>query len=220
MEKSRSKTIVNAGYLFILINFLLAVFNLLVGFLSNSLAIASDAIHSLTDSVSGFLIIISEKLANHKKLKNHRVKIERTTTIVIALIIIAVGVEIIIASIKNIITPEEVDYSIPTIIVVIASVATKYLLARYLKTTGKAIKSNVLIASGAETLNDTWISVAVLVSALIYVIFKVDISSYISLAISLVIVKVGLEFIFPHLTHHHHHHLEQNPDHDHCGKHN
>ncbi|MBQ1539953.1 cation diffusion facilitator family transporter [Candidatus Saccharibacteria bacterium] len=220
MEKSRSKTIVNAGYLFILINFLLAVFNLLVGFLSNSLAIASDAIHSLTDSVSGFLIIISEKLANHKKLKNHRVKIERTTTIVIALIIIAVGVEIIIASIKNIITPEEVDYSIPTIIVVIASVATKYLLARYLKTTGKAIKSNVLIASGAETLNDTWISVAVLVSALIYVIFKVDISSYISLAISLVIVKVGLEFIFPHLTHHHHHHLEQNPDHDHCGKNN
>ena len=218
MEKSRSKTIVNAGYLFILINFLLAVFNLLVGFLSNSLAIASDAIHSLTDSVSGFLIIISEKLANHKKLKNHRVKIERITTIVIALIIIAVGVEIIIASIKNIITPEEVDYSIPTIIVVIASVATKYLLARYLKTTGKAIKSNVLIASGAETLNDTWISVAVLVSALIYVIFKVDISSYISLAISLVIVKVGLEFIFPHLTHHHHHHLEQNPDHDHCGK--
>ncbi len=220
MEKSRSKTIVNAGYLFILINFLLAVFNLLVGFLSNSLAIASDAIHSLTDSVSGFLIIISEKLANHKKLKNHRVKIERITTIVIALIIIAVGVEIIIASIKNIITPEEVDYSIPTIIVVIASVATKYLLARYLKTTGKAIKSNVLIASGAETLNDTWISVAVLVSALIYVIFKVDISSYISLAISLVIVKVGLEFIFPHLTHHHHHHLEQNPDHDHCGKNN
>ena len=220
MEKSRSKTIVNAGYLFILINFLLAVFNLLVGFLSNSLAIASDAIHSLTDSVSGFLIIISEKLANHKKLKNHRVKIERITTIVIALIIIAVGVEIIIASIKNIITPEEVDYSIPTIIVVIASVATKYLLARYLKTTGKAIKSNVLIASGAETLNDTWISVAVLVSALIYVIFKVDISSYISLAISLVIVKVGLEFIFPHLPHQHHHHLEQNPDHDHCGKNN
>ncbi|MBO4276166.1 cation diffusion facilitator family transporter [Candidatus Saccharibacteria bacterium] len=220
MEKSRSKTIINAGYLFILINFLLAVFNLLVGFLSNSLAIASDAIHSLTDSVSGFLIIISEKLANHKKLKNHRVKIERITTIVIALIIIAVGVEIIIASIKNIITPEEVDYSIPTIIVVIASVATKYLLARYLKNTGKAIKSNVLIASSAETLNDTWISVAVLVSALIYVIFKVDISSYISLAISLVIVKVGLEFIFPHLTHHHHHHLEQNPDHDHCGKNN
>lgn len=218
MEKSRSKTIVNAGYLFILINFLLAVFNLLVGFLSNSLAIASDAIHSLTDSVSGFLIIISEKLASHKKLKNHRVKIERITTIIIALIIIAVGAEIIIASIKNIITPEEVDYSIATIIVVIASVATKYLLARYLKTTGKAIKSNVLIASGAETLNDTWISVAVLISALIYVIFKIDISSYISLAISLVIIKVGLEFIFPHLTHHHHHHLEQDPDHDHCGK--
>ncbi len=218
MEKTRSKTIIKSGYLFILINFLLAVFNLIVGFLSNSLAIASDAIHSLTDSVSGFLIIISEKLANHHKFSNYRNKIERITTIIISLIIIAVGIEIIIESIKNIISPEEVEYSIPTIIVLIASIIAKYLLAKYLKSTGKAIKSNVLIASGTETMNDTWISVAVLLSAVIYLIWHIDINSYISLIISIIIIEVGLEFIFPHISHHHHHHLEQNPDHDHCGK--
>ena len=70
MEKARSKKVLNAGYLFIFINFLLAIFNLIVGFISNSLAIATDAIHSLTDSVSGFLIIISEKLAAHKKFSD------------------------------------------------------------------------------------------------------------------------------------------------------
>ena len=218
MEKNRSKTIVKSGYLFIFINFLLAVFNIIVGLLSNSLAIASDAIHSLTDSVSGFLIIISEKLSSLRKLSKHRDSIERVTTIIIALIIIAVGAEIIVASIKNIIFPEDVDYSLPTMIVLIASIIAKYLLANYLKTTGKAIKSNVLIASGAETMNDTWISVAVLVSAIVYLIWHVDISSYISLIIALVIIKIGFEFIFPHLSHRHHHHLEQNPDHDHCGK--
>ena len=213
MEKTRSKTIVKSGYLFILVNFLLAIFNLIVGLISNSLAIASDAIHSLTDSISGILIIVCEKLASHHRLSDHRNKIERIATIIIALIIVAVGIEIIISSIKNLISPEEVDYSITTMIVLIASIMVKYLLARYLKKTGKSIKSDVLIASGAETMNDTWISIAVLISACFYLIWQIDISSYISLAISLVIIKIGLEFIFPHLTHHHHHHLEK--DHDH-----
>ena len=217
-SKNRSQTIVKSGYLFILINFLLAVFNIIVGLLSNSLAIASDAVHSLTDSISGFLIIISEKLAVHHKFSKYRATIERITTIIIALIIILVGIEIIILSVKNIISPEEVDYSFPTIIVLIASIATKYLLASYLKKTGKVIKSNVLIASAAETMNDTWISIAVLISAIIYLIWQINIESYISIIIALVIVRIGLEFIFPHLSKHHHHHLESNPDHDHCGK--
>ena len=213
MKKGRSQTIVKSGYLFILINLLLAIFNIIVGVLSNSLAIASDAIHSLTDSISGFLIIISEKLAISRKFSNYRVKIERITTIVIALIIVAIGIEIIVLSIKNIITPEEVDYSFPVIIVLIVSTATKYLLARYLKNTGETINSSVLIASAAETMNDTWISVAVLFSAIIYLIWHVNIESYVSILIALIIVKIGLEFIFPHLSKHHHHHLEQDPDH-------
>ena len=214
----RSRVIMRSGYLFILTNFLLAIFNIVVGLLSNSLAIISDAIHSLTDSISGFLIIISEKLAAHHKFSKYRARIERFTTIIIALIIILVGVEIIILSIKNIISPEAVTYSIPTIIVLIASIATKYLLASYLRTTGKTIKSNVLIASGAETMNDAWISIAVLLSAIVYAIWQVDISAYISVLIAFVIVKIGLEFIFPHISSHHHHPLETNSDHDHCGK--
>lgn len=213
MKNSRSRTIQKSGYLFILTNFLLAIFNIIIGILSNSLAIASDAIHSLTDSISGFLIIISEKLATHHKFTQYRAKIERITTIIIALIITVVGAEIVILSIKNIISPEEVDYSAPTIIVLIVSIIAKYALATYLKKTGKSIKSNVLIASGAETMNDTWISIAVLISAVIYLIWHINIESYISLIIAIVIIKVGLEFIFPHLSKHHHHHLENNPDH-------
>lgn len=213
MKNSRSKIIQKSGYIFILTNFLLAVFNIVVGIFANSLAIVSDAIHSLIDSISGFLIIISEKIANHKKFTEKREKIERITTIIIALIIIALGIELIIDSIKNIITPEELNYSVATIIILVASIAAKFLLAQYLKNTGKSIKSNVLIASGAETMNDTWISIVVLVSIIIYLIFNINIESYASILIALIIIKIGLEFIFPHISKHHHHHLENNPDH-------
>lgn len=215
--KNRSQTIVESGYLFILTNFLLAIFNIVVGLISNSLAIISDAVHSLIDSISGFLIVITEKIANHHRFSDYRAKIERITTILIAIIIIVVGIHIIVESIEKIIEPEEVDYNIPTMIVLIASIAAKYALAIYLKKMGKKTKSTVLSASGAETMNDTWISVAVLISAIIYLIFHVDIEAYISIGIALIIIKVGLEFIFPHISKHHHHHLESDPDHDHCG---
>lgn len=218
MKENRSKIIVRSGYLFIFTNFLLAVLNVVIGLLSGSIAILSDAVHSLTDAVSGIIIILSEKLSSHKKLSAHREKIERISTIVIALIIIAAGIDIIVESIEKILDPEDVDYSAPVLVVLILSIIIKYALAIYLKRAGKTHNSNVLTASGAETMNDTLISVAVLISAIVYLIWHVDIEAYVSLVISLVIIKVGLEFIFPHLSHHHHHHLEQNPDHDHCGK--
>ncbi len=218
MDKTRSKTVIRAGWLFITINILLSFFNIIIGVLSNSLAIISDAIHSFTDSVSGFLIIISEKLATTKKYSDYRDKIERITTIIISLMIITIGIHIIIESIDQLFNPEKVSFSIATIVVIIASIITKYLLANYLKNKGKTIKSNVLIASGAETINDAWISIAVLASTIVYLIWHINIESYISIIIAIIIIKVGLEFIFPHFFHHHHHHLESNKDHDHCGK--
>ena len=218
MEKSRSHQIIQSGYLFILTNLLLAIFNIVVGLLSNSLAIISDATHSFIDAISGILVIASEKLANHRKFRGHRQQIERTTTVIIAIIIILAGIDIIIESINKFTAEDTVDYSAATIVVLVASIIAKYALAHYLKVTGQKIKSKVVTASGAETMNDALISVAVLISAIVYLIWHIDIEAYISLIIALVIIKVGLEFIFPHLSHHHHHHLEQDPDHDHCGK--
>ena len=218
MEKSRSQVIIKSGYLFIATNFLLAGLNLAVGLLSHSLAITSDAAHSLIDAVSGFLVVISEKLLRHRPAAS-RVKIERITTIIIALIILAAGVHIVIEAIEKLQAPEEVDYSLATLIILIASIGLKLALALYLKKQGRMHKSPVLLASGAETMNDMLISVAVLLSVFAYFLWGVNIEAYLSLAISLIIFKIGLEFIFPHLSTHHHHPLETNPDHDHCGKH-
>lgn len=218
MDKSRSSVVIKSGVLFILTNFLLAVINVVVGILAGSLAITSDAIHSLIDSVSGIIVIIGEKLASSKKFGNKRVLIERVSTVIIALIIIAAGVHILIEAIEGIIEPEEVEYSIWTILILVVSIVMKYALAAYLKRTGKRYKSEVLVASGAETMNDTLISVAVLLATIIYMIWQVNVESIISIVIALVIFKVGLEFIFPHMSHHHHHAVDIDPDHDHCHK--
>ncbi len=215
---NRSRAVVRSGILFIAVNFLLAIFNFFAGILSHSLAIISDAAHSLIDSASGFIIIVSEKLASSSKFGRHRARIERTATILVALIIIAVGAHLIIEAIEKIFTPEPVEYPPLTLAILIIGLIMKYALALYLKHTGQKINSSVLTASGAETMNDAWVSIAVLASALIYLIFNIDVEAYLTLAISAIIIKIGAEFIFPHLSAHHHHPFESNPDHDHCGE--
>ncbi|MBR3131137.1 cation diffusion facilitator family transporter [Candidatus Saccharibacteria bacterium] len=212
MEKSRSKVIVKSGYLFILTNFLLAVFNLAVGFLAGSLAITSDAAHSLIDAISGFVVVIGEKIAKQKKDK--REKIERTTTVTIAVIIIVTGAHIAMEAIEKIAEGDSApDYSIATIIILIGSIIAKFALAKYLYRRGEHYNSKVLFASGAETMNDMLISVAVFASVLFYFAWGIDIEAYVSIAISLIIFKIGLEFIFPKLSKHHHHPLETDPNH-------
>lgn len=205
-RQSRDHTIIRAGLISIVANFLLAGFKIIVGIISNSLAIISDAVHGLIDAVSGLIVIIGEKIASHERYAKNRRKIERTTTIIIAVIIIIVGIHIFIESIEKIISPEPVDYNLPTMIILVASVIVKLLLGLYLHSKGREIKADTLIAAGTEALNDFLISIAVLASAIIYLIWQLDIEAYVSILISLLIIKFGLEFIFPHFFHHHHLH--------------
>ena len=198
------KTVLKAGTIAILTNLLLAIFKIIIGAISNSLAVMSDATHGLIDTISGIIVIISEKLgSSHKFNKNHE-KIEHIGALLIATIIIIVGIHIFIESIEKIITPEDVEYPAPVIIVLIISIVSKLLLGRYLRITGTKVQSDTLIASSVETINDCIISGTVLLSALIYLIWHINVESYTSIIISIIILKLGLELIFPKLSGQHH----------------
>lgn len=201
-----NETVIKAGFIAIAVNLLLAIFKVVIGAISNSIAITSDAIHGLIDALSGIIVITSEKLGTSKKFAKKHEKIEHFGAILIAIIIITVSIHIFIESIEKIIEPEEVEYSAPIIIVLIGSIIAKFILGRYLKTTGTKVKSDTLIASSVETINDSIISGAVLFSATIYLIWHIDVEAYISIIISIIILKFGLELIFPKFFKHHHNH--------------
>ena len=202
---NHSKAVLRAGYIAIATNLLLALFKIIVGALSNSLAITSDAIHGLVDTLSGIIVVASEKLGASKKFINNHEKIEHIGAILIAIIIIAVGIHIIIESIEGIISPsEEISYSIPTILVLICSIIAKFILGKYLKDTGTKVKSDTLIASSIETINDSAISGAVLISIIAHLLWQINIEPYISIFIAVIIIKLGLQLIFPKISTHHH----------------
>ena len=193
---TRENTIAITSLVGIFSNFLLAFAKVLVGIASNSIAIISDSIHGLVDALSSFIIFVSAKISLHiskKHCKKDHTKIEKVAEIIVSLMVLTAGITTLVESIKSIIEPEEVEYDVATMIVLVMSIVVKLCLGLYTRKKGKETKSEALIASSVETLNDSIISVSVLASAIIYLLFKVDLSAYVGIIISLVILKHGLE---------------------------
>ena len=120
MEKNREKIVVKTSIISIISNIILAIFKAIVGFLANSIAVVSDAINNLSDALSSIITIVGTKLAGKAPDKKHPYgygRIEYMTSLIVSAIVLYAGITSLTESIKKIITPEEVDYSIITLII-------------------------------------------------------------------------------------------------------
>ena len=71
----------------------------------------------------------------------------------------------------------------------------KYLLGRYVKAAGERVNSGSLIASGADAMNDSVISLSVFISAVIYLLFHLSLEAYVGVVIAVMIIRSGLEML-------------------------
>lgn len=108
MKNEREKTVVKTSILSIISNVVLVTFKMIVGLLSNSIAIISDAINNLSDALSSIITIVGTKLASKAPDRNHPYgygRIEYMTSTIVSAIVLYAGATSLIESIKKIITP-------------------------------------------------------------------------------------------------------------------
>ena len=194
----RQKIIINTSIKGIVVNVLLVLFKLIVGFIANSIAIILDAINNLTDALSSIITIIGTKLSTKAPDKEHPYghgRIEYFTSIIIGVIILVAGILSLKESFTNIINPTKPKYSIYTIIIIITAIIVKLLLGSYVKNTGKKINSGSLIASGTDALFDAILSTGTLIAIISYLLLKINIEGIIGLLISLFILKSSIELL-------------------------
>ena len=200
LEKTltREKTIVRTGILGIVANVLLASFKALVGVAAHSTAMVLDAVNNFSDVLSSVVTIIGTKIASKKPDKKHPLghgRVEYLSQMIVAALIIYAGITALWESIKKIITPVDAEHSAVSLAVISVAIAVKIFLGIYVKKQGRKVKSNLLISSGTDALFDAILSTAVLISAVIFMVFKVNIEAYVSVAISIFILKAGIEII-------------------------
>ncbi len=198
MNKNREKTVIKTSLISIIANIVLVIFKAFVGFLANSIAILSDAINNLSDALSSIITIVGTKLAGKTPDRKHPYgygRVEYVTSLVVSGIVLYAGITALVESVKKIIQPETPDYSSITIIILVAGIVVKFALGLYVKKVGKNVKSDSLVASGADAFNDAILSISVLASAIIYMIFHVNLEAYVGVLVSFYIIKAGIELI-------------------------
>lgn len=197
-NQTREKTIIKTAVIGIVANILLASFKALVGFASHSTAMVLDAVNNTTDAISSIVTIVGTKLANRKPDKKHPLghgRIEYLSEMIVAALILYAGITALFRSVEKILDPAEVDYSTAYLIVVSVAIAVKIILGLYVRRQGRKAKSDLLVSSGTDALFDAILSTAVLASAIVYLVSGINIEAFVSIIISIFIIKTGVEII-------------------------
>ena len=194
----REKEIIKVSIIGIIANIFLAAFKAVIGSLTNSIAITLDAVNNLSDVLSSIITIIGTRIASRKPDKKHPLghgRVEYLSAGLIAIIVLYAGITSLVESVKKILNPSEPEYTNIALIIVAVAVVVKLVLGSYVKSKGKKLNSDSLVASGEDARLDAVISASTVVAALIYIFWGVSLESYLAALISLVIIKAGYEMI-------------------------
>ena len=151
------KILRRATFFSLIVNIFLFCIKIVVGIVSNSIAVISDAINSLTDIVASVAIMYSVGVSLKKPDKEHQFGHNAAQPIAVFLIALftgIVGINVVEESIGRIISPAKIHVNSAVYIVLGITVVVKIILTRYQSHIGRVFKSPALRASAVDSLND------------------------------------------------------------------
>lgn len=196
MENQRLNKGQRAGLVGIICNLFLFAGKLLAGILSGSMSITADALNNLSDASSSLVTLLGFKLAEKPADEDHpygHARFEYLSALAVAVMILFIGFELAKSSVSKIINPEAVEFTILIAGILIGSIAVKLWLCLYNYRLGKAIGSDTLIATSADSRNDCIATGAVLVSGVIEHFSGWKIDGLMGLAVAIFILYSGIE---------------------------
>lgn len=203
--RESSRSIIIATWVGIIVNLLLTLIKAIGGILGGSRALIADALHSASDVVGSIVVLFAVKIANKPPDEEHPYghgKAEGVASIIVALLLIVVGVEISISSIKVFFGETPEAPGIIALIILVISILIKEVLFYYKLWLGKKYNSTVLITEAWHHRSDSLSSFAALLGIGLAIIgekfaigFLVYGDAIAGLIVSLIVIKVGYDLI-------------------------
>lgn len=188
----------------VFVNLFLFVLKLISGILGHSQGLVADAVHSLSDLFTDFVVFLGLKAGHKAPDETHHFghgRYETLASSVVGLALIAVALYLGVESGFNIYYHNEQHPSWFTLIVAGSSIVFKEVLYRYTIAVGHRMKSSSLVANAWHHRSDALSSVAVLLG-LAGAQIRQDwhiLDSYAALVVSFLILKVGVEVVWSSL---------------------
>ena len=179
-----------------LANLALAIIKGIIGFLSGSIALIADSIHSFSDIIASLAVYIGLKLSRRKpdeKFPYGYYKIESFASLIISVIIIVTGVEIALDSFHDFLNPSTIGLPLISLSAAAISVVVSFLLAHYKEKIGKEIGSQALVNDGKHSFIDIFSSSIVFTGIFFSYLGYLSVQGISGILVAFLIVYVGLK---------------------------
>lgn len=160
MENLRVQRIV------VIISIILFIIKVLAYFLTNSVAVLTDALESTVNVVTGFTGLYSLNIAAQPRDADHPYghgKVELISASFEGMLILVAGAIIIYESVLNFITPHPIRQLDTGLILISLTALANYLVGRYCIRIGEKNHSIALTASGKHLQSDTWTTLGIII---------------------------------------------------------
>lgn len=201
MRENRTTPVFTATWIGIIANTFLTILKGIGGFISGSRALLADALHSASDIAGSIVVLFGIKIAHKPPDKEHPYghgKAENIASIIVAFLLIIVGIQISVSSIKVFWGEIPAAPGTVALIIIIISIVLKEILFYYKYYLGKKYRSSALTAEAWHHRSDSLSSLAALIGiggALLGDHFDIDFLLYADAAagivVSLIVIKVG-----------------------------
>lgn len=191
----------NVAMLSICSNIVLILSKLIVGLITNSISIISEAVHSFTDLLAAIIAFFSIKQSSNPPDSDHQFghgKYEDFSGFIEGGLILAAAGYIIYEAIEKIIN-NKYDYIDTTagIVVMFISVVANIIVSRRLFTVARKTDSMALLADAEHLRTDILTSAGVLVGLVLIKITNIEIlDPIVAILVALIIIKAGLDLCF------------------------
>lgn len=180
----------------ILINTLLGIAKIIIGYVGHSQALIADGIHSMADLFTDMMVLFAAKAGSHGPDQDHPYghgRIETFFVILLAAFLILLGLGILTDAAIVIWKKKFTD--IPDILVLImavVSIVANEILFRYMHRVGKKIHSNLLLANAWHHRGDAYSSLIVLIGAAGAMLGAYYLDALAAIVVSGMIIKMGV----------------------------
>jgi cation diffusion facilitator family transporter len=161
----RAEAASRSTWVSVAVNVLLASTQVGVGMISKSQGLIADGIHSLSDLVSDFIVLIaghhSKKDADEGHPYGHQ-RFETAASLALGVLLLAVGVGMLWSAFRKLEAPDTVPrVHIVALWVAVGALIAKELLFRYMLAVAKRVKSGMLVANAWHARSDAASSLVV-----------------------------------------------------------
>ena len=180
------------------LNLLLCATKGIVGLMVGSISVTADALNNLSDASSNIVSLIGFKLASRPADKGHPYghgRFEYLAGMAIAMLVVAVGIQLAWQSIGKIATPSPADFNALTVTMLVLSLVVKFFMASLNHRLARRIDSSVLEATAQDSRNDMIATGAVLAAGIVSWFWHVELDGWAGLAVSVFIIVSGFTIL-------------------------